>query len=277
MNVINFGQKPCEKVRGHLDSYLNNELPLETNHEVLRHLEDCTGCSDAFEAGVRLRDSLKHAVRAKTAPADLQEKIRRKLRRKKFSLDLPGYGSSWALAAAASLLLLMAGWGSYRIWFLSDSPSPRELAHSILNIGLSDHVTCAINHKVSNRHYTPEQMAREMGPSFSGLVPIIREKTPAGYEVIVVHQCKVNARSFVHVIMKKDASVVSLVITRKTGESFPQGDLSEATLQGYEATGFETKDHLAFVVSDLVREQNLQIAMTLAPLVRNYLSKFEFV
>jgi len=285
MNVINFGPKHCEKVRGCLDSYLNNELLAETNHEVLRHLETCAGCSDALESRVRLRDSLRRAVLAETAPADLPEKIRRKIRRKRFSLDLPRFGSSWALAAAASLLLLMAGWGYYLILESSDSPLLPELAGSILNLGLGDHVTCAINHKVSNRHYTLEQMAQEMGPSFSGLVPIVREKAPDNYEVVVAHQCKVNERSFVHVIMKKDASVVSLVITRKTGESFPQGglvvvqasgiSLHSARLQGYQVTGFETRDHLAFIVSDLVKERNLQIATTLAPSVRSYLSELE--
>ena len=41
MNVINFNEKTCEKIRRYFDSYLDNELLVETNHEVLRHLSVC--------------------------------------------------------------------------------------------------------------------------------------------------------------------------------------------------------------------------------------------
>ena len=39
MNRIQFGEGACEKIRQYLDSYVSNELLVETNHEVLRHLE----------------------------------------------------------------------------------------------------------------------------------------------------------------------------------------------------------------------------------------------
>jgi hypothetical protein len=38
MNVINFNDKACERIQRYFDSYLDNELLVETNHEVLRHL-----------------------------------------------------------------------------------------------------------------------------------------------------------------------------------------------------------------------------------------------
>ena len=41
MNVINFEDGHCKRIRSYLDSYLNNELMVETNHEVLTHLEKC--------------------------------------------------------------------------------------------------------------------------------------------------------------------------------------------------------------------------------------------
>jgi hypothetical protein len=34
-----FGEGACEKIRKYLDSYISNELLIETNHEVLRHVE----------------------------------------------------------------------------------------------------------------------------------------------------------------------------------------------------------------------------------------------
>jgi hypothetical protein len=35
-------------------------------------------------------------------------------------------------------------------------------------------------------------------------------------------------------------------------------------MQDFEVTGFETRDYLAFVVSNLVEEENRQVASTLA-------------
>ena len=284
MNIINFGQKPCEKVRGYLDSYVSNELLIETNHEVLKHLESCPDCSHELETRVRLKDLLQRAVRHEAAPPDLQEKIRKKIRSRLFHIDPFASSSTWLLAA--SLFLLVAGWGSYRLWNLTTAPSTSEAASALLSIGVGDHVNCAINHRVSGRHYTLEQMAREMGPSYSGLVPVVSEKVSSDYEVVVAHQCRVNQRGFVHVILRKDDSIASLIITKKLGETYPRGDtaapihasgipLHQARLQNYEVTGFETKDHLVFVASNLSQDKNTRIAMTLAPSVRDYLSKLE--
>ena len=54
----------CQEFRRLIDSYLNDELLVETNHDVLRHLENCRDCRDQL-AGVRsLRGRLRDAVRA---------------------------------------------------------------------------------------------------------------------------------------------------------------------------------------------------------------------
>ena len=45
MNRVQFGEGDCDKTRKYLDSYISNELLVETNHEVLRHLESCPACS----------------------------------------------------------------------------------------------------------------------------------------------------------------------------------------------------------------------------------------
>ena len=45
MNRIQFGEGGCEKTRKYLDAYVSNELMVETNHEVLRHIEGCPSCA----------------------------------------------------------------------------------------------------------------------------------------------------------------------------------------------------------------------------------------
>ena len=68
MNRIQFGQGGCEKTRKYLDAYVSNELTVETNHEVLRHLEGCPACAVDVDTRTRLRSRLKAAVNAQSQP-----------------------------------------------------------------------------------------------------------------------------------------------------------------------------------------------------------------
>ena len=40
----------CDQTRKYLDSYISSELLVETNHELLRHLEACAACSAEADA-----------------------------------------------------------------------------------------------------------------------------------------------------------------------------------------------------------------------------------
>jgi len=102
--------------------------------------------------------------------------------------------------------------------------------------------------------------------------------------VVVGHHCKANGREYVHLILKSPQTALSLVVTKKNGESFTQNHIAAilesagvpifgAHMNNLEVAGFETPDYLAFVVSDLSREDNLQMASALAPPVQAFLSK----
>jgi anti-sigma factor RsiW len=80
MNQVQFGEGACEKIRKYLDSYITNELLVETNHEVLRHIENCPACAVELNARTRLRARLKSAVNAQSVPADLELGIKAKIR-----------------------------------------------------------------------------------------------------------------------------------------------------------------------------------------------------
>jgi rSAM/selenodomain-associated transferase 1 len=186
------------------------------------------------------------------------------------------------LAAAAMIAVLIGSWAAL------DSMNSRKAqsfeasldqSAQVLKIGLSDHINCAVMHGQANRRFTPEQMAERMGADYIGLVPVVKEKAPAGYEVVVAHKCHTDKREFVHMILKNEDKVLSLIITKKSGEAFPKNaalevieaagiPLYEARMQDYEVAGFETRDYLGFIVSNLSKDDNLQIASTITPAVR---------
>src|SRR5260370_33260955 len=75
MNRIQFGEGACDKTRKYLDSYISNELLVETNHEVLRHIENCPACAAEVEARTELRTRIRVAVNSQSVPPELQARI----------------------------------------------------------------------------------------------------------------------------------------------------------------------------------------------------------
>lgn len=287
MSVLQFENKECRRIRAFLDSYLDNELLIETNHEVLKHLENCTECAAVLEGHSRLKQHLQRAVRKDEAPAALQLKIQRQLREK----EQPRVRwMSWGLAAAATIILAVSVWGVFTAIKSGKPLTPAPQAQldanaQVLTVGLGNHLHCAIDRDFANKRFSDEEMSAKLG-DYIGLVALVKTKVPAGFEVVVGHRCKFNGREFVHLILKKQEQVVSLTLTKKDGEAFTSAqfgevlqasgiDLHTARLQGYEVTGFSTRDYLAFVVSNLAAQSNLEMAQTLAPVMRDFVKRFE--
>lgn len=285
MNVINFEQHNCKKVQSYLDSYLNNELLVETTHEISKHLEDCANCHEALLVRQRVKELLKGAVLKDAAPIDLQEKVRRSIRK-----NSPPNRARWMLVAAAMIALTVAGIGALQLFNRgtpagSDAISAASNANAqLLKIGLDDHVHCAIDMGLANRVFTEEEMLKRLGPDFSALVATVKENAPENYKVVVGHRCRFKGREFIHLILKSPETALSLVLTKKNGESFSEDTVTavigssgipihEALVKDFQIAGFETRDYLAFVVSDLGRKESLQMAFTLVPAVREFLTR----
>jgi len=298
MNRVEFGEGACERTRKYLDSYVSNELLIETNHEVLRHLEGCSACAGELEARTKLRTRLKAAVNAQSVPPELQARIREKIRNGHssswFGAGWLGAGwPRWSMAAAASLAICAGVWFNYSnepMPALTDRPAQgvyiqrvsAKLA-SVMKVGLRDHIHCSIFRKYPKDPPPVEKMEADLGASYKGLLPVVRAAVPDGYRVIMAHQCSYAGRKFIHLTFKKDGDLLSLVVARKQdGESLsalaPALEASgvpvyQAGAQRYQVAGFEAGEFLAYVVSGLKSKANLQIAAELAPAVREFLMK----
>src|SRR6266545_336434 len=125
MNRVQFGDGACEKARKSLDSYISNELTVETHREIQRHIENCPACAAELGARAHLRARLKGVVNAQSVPPELQVRIREQIRsRQPGGWFAAGWGR-WAVAAAASLLVCAGVWlndSRERMPALSDRP-----------------------------------------------------------------------------------------------------------------------------------------------------------
>ena len=288
MNRIQFGEGACEKTRRYMDAYISNELLVETNHEMLRHLETCPACTAELDARGRLRSRLKTAVQNQPVPPALSASVRERIRRRQTSP-----WTHWALASAAGLALCVAAWlanpWQQPLPDLADRAAQASYIQrvsatvvSVFKSGLGDHIHCAVFRKYPRNPPTVEEMEAKLGPEYQGLLPLLQPVVPSGYRIVMAHQCTWGSRHFVHLTMRKGDDVISVVITKKEpGETL--NALSPATTESgvpvyqstaerYHIAAFESERYLAFVVSTLDGPSNLQLAAALAPAVRRLLS-----
>jgi len=273
MNVLNSSSEQCARIRRHLDAYLSNELLVETTSDVLRHLESCEACSRELEARTRVRDALRRVAVSQIPPEELRQSIQRQLRKMQ-----PGFlGGPQRLTWAVALVIVVVLGGFATLQWIRLQRG-RRIGASVLALGVSDHLQCAIKgHNYPDIANPPEQLRQKLGPQHAGLLDVVQQKLP-GFEILEAHICSVQGspRKYVHFIARGRGMILSVILTRSDGAQFPNGkafrsgasgsvNLYEAHLEGMNATGFESNEYFGFVVSDLSPAVTEHIASELAP------------
>jgi len=287
MSTINFESHECKNVRPYLDSYLSDELLVETNQRILQHLETCAACAAVLKNREIITQRLGKAVNEQPIPHDLELKIRQRLRKEPVGENRT---NQWRIMAIAAMVIIAltagviilrsqsSGFGS-----LESVNVVSEQGLALMQIGITDHIECAINHKMKDKQFTPEQMTERLGPKYAALVNVLEQKVPNTYSVVVGHHCTFNGREYVHLIMRRGDETVSVILTQKQEAGFnPANEQSNKSadkaiysskVRGYDVASFETNGYLAFVVSNGGKTESVKLASELAPSVRDFLSK----
>lgn len=251
----------------------------------------------------QLHQKLKEVVSQQPIPADLHAKIGQLLRQDTL-LNTPRpvgqpptkiitIGASWQrwyYATAAMILVAVGVWGLLQLNNTQPateiaSTQPSAQLRKVLNIGLDDHIFCAVQNNYGSRRYTTEEMIERLGP-YSELLTILRSHVN-DWEVVVGHRCHAGNRKFVHLILRKENQIISLAITPKLSGDTLVGNSAEGmssaqgiplfqarlqNLQDYEVAGFQTASYFAFIVSQLSTEQTMSIAAAIAPDIQQLLN-----
>lgn len=292
MNVSYRGGKDCDAARDHFDSYVSNELSVEKSHQILRHLECCPACAAEVETLARLRVRLRSAVVAEMVPPDLAPRIRQTVdlatRPRRGNFLWPG--SLMAVAASVAVL--------FTLWTMapSDLPLPSLDDHigqrnfiqlvsskvsAAFRIGLGDHIHCTVFRRAGGGRPSTPEMEAELGPTYRGLVSVVRNAAPRGYAIVDGHICHYLDRHFVHLVLMKGPRTASLIITpRLAGEALDGTRLSNlpsqlplysATADRFAMAAFQTPTLLAYLVSNLDSESHTQLVKALTPDVQRFL------
>ena len=291
MKLINFKDGTCRKVQAHFDAYMDNELLVETNREVLQHLESCPDCATTLDDRIRFRGTLRRAGSRVVVPDTLGDSVRRSLDK---ASATPAW-SRWAVAASAAALVLTLGLTSTGLLRQPAVPAgssipPRGLLldelQAALAPGVDNHIYCTIEHGFDERSFTRAEMEAAIGARYTQLVSLVEADAPPEYRLTVAHHCSTEGRRFIHLVLQGNGTAVSLAVTTKGGRAFPRQELAEVLdefefplyadqVGGYEVAGFESRNHYTFVVSDLTQSENVRIATALASSVREFLSQIE--
>jgi anti-sigma factor (TIGR02949 family) len=312
----------CEEAHQMIDRYISDELPRDERQLFEAHLAECQPCSELLRSLEGVRMVVRRAVGSQSVPATLQANVRGRVARERMAVqavntppnplsrgglrngegNIEAAPSWWRYAVAAALAVIL--FGSWYFFIADrrdqstiverpvdtlDSPpttSPVEAqVVQVLNIGVMDHIGCAVTfHSSPDLRVTPEEILSGM-KEYAGLVPIVRERLQ-GYRVTVAHQCTIQGRDYIHMILHRGDTMVSIAITkRQPGEAFPRQAIAAATesstpiyqarLDDYQSSGFQTDGYLVFTIANQTREENLRIASALAAPVAEFLGKMK--
>ena len=203
----------CREFREIADSYLSNELIVETNHDVISHLEQCAECRRELAARRELRSQLREAF-IKAPENQMSEEFGQRLSarllqeqafgRSATPLSRRGWHPSVTLRrtswlALAACLVLAAGFGLVLIRqrMLEGSPQPgtQEIANreptpsyeAELNPGIpvsivktelardaaGDHRDCAVHFRLAEKPIDLEVAGRKYDPVYVNLTKAV--------------------------------------------------------------------------------------------------------
>jgi len=222
----------CRPIRELMDSYISGELSVESNHDVLRHVERCDACRSELarrqQARALLAESLGAAPDATALGARISEAIDREQHRWS---RLARYGS------VAAALILIAGAGA---WF------SRPVDAAAFDDSVDDHIICALAYP-PDVTYDANRAAENLAPSYQSIVNAVAHKS-GDYELIDAHMCPYQGRNYAHLVYRSGERKLSVF-----AETADRGRLPlthESPRKGFVATGATSGRHQVFVVGD---------------------------
>ena len=236
----------CKDVRELMDSFLSEELSVESNHQVLRHLGTCQACSSEMTRRKRVRSLLAQSLDVPLDVEGAQQRILNRVEREQRSW---GRTVRWLGSAAAILVAAIA----VATWV------GRPIDAAAYDDSAGDHVVCALAYP-EDTTYDAARAARNLAPPFERIAEAIGLSHGA-YHVIDAHMCPYKGRNYAHVVFRGNGQTLSIfaepavrgALPTPTSTTTLEGDtvdVHSTTSMGFRIAAVSTSGHQVFLVSD---------------------------
>jgi anti-sigma factor RsiW len=253
----------CRDARELLDSFIGEELLVETNHELLRHLATCPECNAELEGRRRIRSGLKQAFR-RSADLQVRPEFANQLTAQLRSSSQSPARQAWPrwFAIAASLLVIV-GAGTYLL---------RARISEATRLAAGDHQNCAVKFALQEKPISLKEAAERYDAAYAQLVttPPDTVRTAAGVlRIADRHSCVFGGRRFGHVVFRLGDHLVSVLMTRDELTSASSKDDERQLswlprMNGLGMASLHSTGHVVYIVSDLQDSDFRVVAQALA-------------
>ncbi|HTK30234.1 MAG TPA: hypothetical protein VL309_11800 [Vicinamibacterales bacterium] len=185
---------------------------VETTHDILRHLSQCSSCRAEVDSRRRLRAGLRgafeRAPELQAGPEFLSSIGQRVLERNRRSRSRSTWRS--VLAIAASLLLASGAVFGGRQWLGASRFA------ALARAAAGDHQNCAVRFSLKERPISLEEAARRFDRAYASLVAVAPSPASLGHGELAVlerHACVFDGRRFAHIVLRYRGRVISLLVT----------------------------------------------------------------
>lgn len=267
----------CKDFRELADSYLSDELLVETNHEVFRHMEDCKDCRRELGGRREVRTKLRAAV--STAPesqieavfaANLQQSLEKEaFRGNGFAGILQAFYAPKIFAATAAVLLVafligFAFWENTPNLIASNDQLYKTAWTNVSAEAVGDHRHCALD----KYDYWMERKVSETAEEKlfkAKVMDKVQSETGETARLLSIHNCSFGGRKFHHAIINAGRHTISF--SQTASEIAPDAnniagarELFSQQIENFRLAGFAERGDIFYVISDLPEAENSRLA-----------------
>lgn len=253
----------CRDARELLDSFIGEELLVETNHELLRHLAACPECSAELEGRRRIRSGLQQAF-SRSRDLQVRPEFVNEVTTRLHAPSQPAARQHWQIRwfAIAASLLVVVGAGTYLL---------RTRISEVTRLAAGDHQNCAVKFALQEKPISLEEASQRYDAAYGQLVttPPDTVRTAAGVlRIADRHSCVFGGRRFGHVVFRMDDHLVSVLMTRDESDRPSKEDVRHLSwlprMNGLGMASLHTSGHVVYIVSDLQNSDFRVVAQALA-------------
>ena len=253
----------CDELRTAFEAYIDRELPVNEMLAAEHHLTFCMECQWRHAAELAFRKTLRQRTPRERAPAELQARVRRALKR----VDWEHRGQNAArwiavpLAAAALAFLILRG-PSLQVQQLQPSPLLADLVGK---------------HLIFSRLEAPAEIATSDRQAVAGWfgrrvrfdVPV-PDFTPSGIRLLGGRLSELEDQEAAYLLYEKGRTLISLFAFTRQGRILPDGERVSygghsfliSQLRGAEVVLWTDRELAFALVSTLPRDALLECAAT---------------